>query len=279
MYILCKHIHRGKDFRREFSNLEVRSLIPEDVQCMALTATATKTSCNEICNVLGMYKPVVVSQSSNKPNIKYCVQRKRGTMKETFVPLVEELIRRRAAMDRVLIFCRTHNDVAHFFLYIKARMGQDATEPLGAPDLVEYRLFNMFSACTHPDIKPLIIGEFTNGPNSLRLVITTVAFGMGLNYPNVRRVIHWGPPNDIESYIQETGRGGRDGFLTEATLHYVTTNVGAHITSDMKSYCTNTDTCRRELLFKDFDSGESDSQITKCACCDLCAIRCKCSNC
>ena len=109
----------------------------------------------------------------------------------------------------------------------------------------------MFSACTPPDVKPLIIGEFTNGQSSLRVVIATIAFGMGLNCPNVRRVIHWGPANDIESYIQETGRGGRDGFLTEATLHYVTTNVGAHITSDMKSYCTKTDTCRSELLFKD----------------------------
>ena len=94
MYILCKHIHRGKDFRQEFSNLgEVRSLIPEDVRCMALTATATKTSRNEICNVLGMHKPVVVSQSPNKPNIKYCVQLKHGTMEETFAPLVEELKR------------------------------------------------------------------------------------------------------------------------------------------------------------------------------------------
>ena len=93
IHVLCKHIHRGKDFRPEFSNLEVRSLIPEDVRCMALMATAAKTSCSKICNVLRMYKPMIVSQSPNKPNIQYCVQLKHGTVEETFAPLVEELKR------------------------------------------------------------------------------------------------------------------------------------------------------------------------------------------
>ena len=54
----------------------------------------------------------------------------------------------------------------------------------------------------------------------LRVVIATVAFGMGLDSPNIRRIIHWGAPADTESYIQETGRAGRDGEQSLAKLYY-----------------------------------------------------------
>lgn len=75
---------------------------------MALTATATSTSRTEICRVLGMSKPVVISISPNKPNIKYYVHvNKNATMVDTFDPIVRELKNTRKAMDKILIFCRT----------------------------------------------------------------------------------------------------------------------------------------------------------------------------
>ena len=108
--------YRGKEFRKEFSHIgEVRSLIPSDVRLMALTATATKQSRRDICKVLGMKNPVVVSVTPNKPNIKYEVIQRCGTLEETLAPLVEELRRQRRLMDRVLIFCQSMM-TSHMFI-------------------------------------------------------------------------------------------------------------------------------------------------------------------
>ena len=70
----------------------------------------------------------------------------------------------------------------------------------------------MFTACTILSVKDAILESFCKSDGILRVVIVTVAFGMGLDCPNVRRVMHWGPSSDIEQYVQETGRGGRDGL-------------------------------------------------------------------
>jgi ATP-dependent DNA helicase RecQ len=70
---------------------EIRSSLSESVKVMALTATATKGSCEEICSVLGMSRPFVVSKSPNKQNIKYSVVLKSVSMVEAFTPLVEEV--------------------------------------------------------------------------------------------------------------------------------------------------------------------------------------------
>ena len=66
---------------------------------------------------------------------------------------------------------------------------------------------------THPTVKVKILEQFTSPSSSLCVVIATVAFGMGVNCPDVRQIIHWGVPEDTEIYIQESGRAGRDGKL------------------------------------------------------------------
>ena len=173
-------LHRGQDFRKEFSNLrEVRSLIPLGVHLMALTATATKQSRVEICRVLSMRTPVIVSQSPNKTNIKYEVVLKRGTLEETVAPMVEELRLHRHLMDRILIFCQKYDTVTQVYHFFLSRLGKEAFHPVGAPNLVKYRLVDMFTACTHHSVKYSIVASFTNAESPLRVIVATIAFGMG----------------------------------------------------------------------------------------------------
>ncbi len=122
-------------------------------------------------------------------------------------------------------------------------MAELSTEPPGAPDHPKHCLFDMFSSCTHPDVKLLIINEFTKEKSTLRLVIAPIAFDMGLNCYEVQRIIHWGSPSDIEAYIQETGKGGWNGLHTKAIL-YNKTSIGLHGSEQMKDYCRNTTKCR-----------------------------------
>lgn len=163
---------RGDTFRREFSNLgEVRSLLSQDVNVMALTATATKTSRKEICRVLGMRWSVVVAESPNKSNIKYSVLPKSSTFEETFAPLMEEVRRERINVDKTIIFCRTYDNVTRIYRFLKSRLGKGRTEPPGLPDLACFRIVDMFTACTHVDVKNSIIDSFQDPSSHLRIII------------------------------------------------------------------------------------------------------------
>ena len=138
----------------------------------------------------------------------------------------------------------------------------------------------MYTRCQDKDVKEEIIQSFCGQQGSLRIVIATIAFGMGLDCPDMRQIIHWGPSLDIESFLQEVGRGGRDGYS------YVCCSTLYYADADFKNcpglipYCHNTDICRRKLLSQDFDHPE---QITKpcfpCHCCDVCSRKCCCEWC
>ena len=108
----------------------------------------------------------------------------------------------------MIIFCRAYDACAQMYLYMRGRLGREMTEPIGAPDSATFRMQDMFTACTHPDVKDAILKSFIDPDSQLRIVIATIAFGMRLDCPNVRCIIHWGPSQDIELYLEETGRDG-----------------------------------------------------------------------
>lgn len=96
----------------------------------------------------------------------------------------------------------------------------------------------MYTRCTECSVKEAILKSFCNVDGNLRVVIGTIAFGMGIDCPNVRHIIHWGPSADIESYVQETGRSGRDEFLSRAVLFH--TSADYRFSSQaMVDYCKN----------------------------------------
>lgn len=94
------------------------------------------------------------------------------------------------------------------------------------------RLVDKYDACTAPSVKNHIVQSFSDPQGVLRVVVATIAFGMGLDCPNVRHVIHWGPPDDIDNYVQESGRGGRDGEICMATLYYSARDLSYKHTSE-----------------------------------------------
>ena len=105
------------------------------------------------------------------------------------------------------------------------------------------------------------------------MVIGTIAFGMDLDSPNIRKVIHWGPSSDVESYVQETGRVGRNGEFALATLYFAKEELSKarHVTDDMISYVKNEDKCRKEVLFSSFDQTVCATPTSSiCTCYDIC---------
>ena len=256
---------------------ELRALLPDSVHVMALTATATKSSRTKILQSLHMVSPIIISVSPHKKNILYYV-RPKPELDEFVGRLVACLKELRACTPRTIIFCRRYSECSIIYNIFEHSLKGEFTDPPNAPNLVKYRLVDMYTKCTEADIKEEIITEFSKPDGKLRIVIATVAFGMGLDCADVRQILHWGASNDIESYIQETGRCGRDGYTANAVLFHSSTEQ--RITSPLiREYCKNSTTCRRDLLFRNFDRYDGLKPCFQCLCCDICARSCVCEHC
>ena len=215
--VLC----RGDQFRVEFSHLgEVWSLLPPNVKIMALTVTATITLRSEVCGVLGMKDQYVVTVSPEKKNV--ILQMSNSSLWRVHSTLSYRNSRWKGLTWDAQLSTVKIKKRAQLYLLFRLALNREFTEPVGYPDLPQFRMVDMFTSGTHPSMKESIISLLTK-PSSesvIRMLIATVAFGMGVNPPDIRHVYHCGPLHDTETYVQEIGHGGRDGGLTYATLFY-----------------------------------------------------------
>ena len=164
------------------------------------------------------------------------------------------------------------------YQFFRHSLGEFFTDPKGAPNHIINRVVDMYTHCTHETVKDKIIKQFTKPP-SLRIVIATIAFAMGINCPDVRHVIHWGVPSDAEMYVQESGRAGRDGKLSCATIWISSSDLDKRYTTQhMIDYCKEKNVfCRRSFLFEEFY--HCNFTCKGCKCCDICLRICDCGRC
>ncbi len=137
-------------------------------------------------------------------------------------------------------------------------------------------LLEMLHSCTPKANKENIINSFTNEQGVIRVLVATISFGMGVNCKAVERIIHFGPSKNIENYIQETGRAGRNGAQAVAFLLYNGILLN-HVESDIKSYVIKDDKCRRKALLMHFEEDPATQQVLH-LCCDYCASKCECGT-
>ena len=160
---------------------ELRGLLNTSANIMALIATATKQTRKDICKSLALMNPEMILKSPKKSNIVYEVILKVCDMEETFAPLIEELRNKRKNINKTVVFCRTYKDTSHIYLYFKSMLKAEMMDPVGYPDVSKFRMVDMFTACTTADVKEQIIRSFVAPDSRLRIVVATVAFGMGMD--------------------------------------------------------------------------------------------------
>ncbi|XP_076588670.1 recQ-like DNA helicase BLM isoform X2 [Chaetodon auriga] len=264
----------GHDFRPDYKRLhELRQKFP-NVPMMALTATATPRVQKDILNQLNMTRPQVFTMSFNRTNLKYSVlPKKPKKVDEDCISWIKKHYPR----DSGIVYCLSRNDC-------------DAlAESLQRAGILALSYHAGLSDSDREYVQTKWINQ-----DGCQVICATIAFGMGIDKPDVRYVIHASLPKSMEGYYQESGRAGRDGEISHCILFYSYTDVhrikriismdregdrytkATHFNNlhSMVQFCENMMECRRiqllayfgELKFnKNFCKDHADVSCDNCA--------------
>ena len=249
----------GHDFRPEYRR--IRSLVEEigRAPIIALTATATPKVQHDILKNLGIGGAKVFKSSFNRPNLFYEVRDKVDPEKD-----IIRYIKQNPGKSGI-VYCLSRKKV------------EELAELLCINDIKARPYHAGLDAKTRAENQDAFLME------EIDVIVATIAFGMGIDKPDVRFVIHYDIPKSIESYYQETGRAGRDGQEGRCITYYsykdirklekfmqgkpvAEQEIGGQLLSEVVTYAESS-RCRRRLLLSYF--GE-DYQVDNCGCCDNC---------
>uniref|UniRef100_A0A8C1JXB1 RecQ-like DNA helicase BLM n=1 Tax=Cyprinus carpio TaxID=7962 RepID=A0A8C1JXB1_CYPCA len=264
----------GHDFRPDYKRLhELRRMFP-NVPIMALTATATPRVQKDILNQLAMTRPQVFTMSFNRNNLKYSVlPKKPKKVDEECIQWIKKYYPR----DSGIVYCLSRNDCDTL---------AESLQRAGIAALA-------YHAGLRDSDREYVQNKWIN-QDGCQVMCATIAFGMGIDKPDVRYVIHASLPKSVEGYYQESGRAGRDGEISHCVLFYAYSDVirikrliamdkdgnqqskATHINNlhSMVHFCENVAECRRIQLLAYF--GEHTFNTSFCkehpeVICDNCA--------
>ena len=196
---------------------------------------------------------------------------------KTFRGLVSELQNKGVETPRTLIYCRRVKDCAQLFrTFQECLPGSLSFHPPDAIPCAKNRLYAMFHQSTEQEIKETVIRSFKKTESTCRVVIATIALVMGMNFPDVRRVVNYGPPNSLEQYVQQCGRARRDQKQSSAILLWhgrQTKTCDDTIISYLQAR-----ECRRKFILREFGWTPETPITPQDLCCDDFSKKCDCTE-
>ena len=183
-----------------------------------------------------------VIESSNRRNIKYIVHKAPMNIDRTFSWVADMLKQHGAKTSKFIIYCRSIKAVGQLYHFFQRSLGNKFY--VSSTKRIDTRLVAMFHNATSARVKDVVAKTFTNLDSNIRVVIATVAFGMGLDIPDVKYVLQFWASRSLEQFYQESGRAGRkENFQAYSITYYHGTDVTELATDKpMRDYCHGTET-------------------------------------